>query len=83
MGLSSGEVGAQYRRREGVREDHLSGRGQAGGWHDWTQILWRWCPEAGDTAHPLNTGTDGAGKRQTSRYPARVAGLGDPRSQHR
>lgn len=40
MGLSSGEVGAQYRRREGVREDHLSGRGQAGG-HDWTQILGR------------------------------------------
>lgn len=40
-----------------MREDHLSGRGQAGGWHDWTQILWRWCPEVGDTAHPLNIGT--------------------------
>lgn len=35
-------MGAQYRRRrEGVREDHLSGRGQAGG-QDWTQILGRW-----------------------------------------
>lgn len=78
-------MGAPYRRkREGLGEDIFSGRGQTGGLHNWTQVLWKWAGvlrQVTDTGHPLNIGTDRAGKRQTSRSPARGLGLGDPRLQ--